>query len=117
MGHPTTLRRGQRVVRVTVESGSRNDFNCECVVLQVGWSKSKAPRPNGGAYDAFIAWENEQPSSPDINGDGAVDALDIGVMLGAWGACGATTSCPADLNHDGSADAGDLVILLAAWTP
>jgi len=54
------------------------------------------------------------PSSnpADINDDGAVNGLDLTVLLGAWG-----TSTPlADLDDSGLVDGLDLAQLLAAWT-
>ena len=45
----------------------------------------------------------------DLNGDGCVDAADMGILLGAWGT-------PAgDLNGDGTTDAADMGILLGNW--
>lgn len=49
--------------------------------------------------------------SPDIDGNGAVNAADLASMLGNWGAPGST-----DLDLDGSTGASDLSILLSAWT-
>jgi len=48
--------------------------------------------------------------SPDLNGDGAVDGADLGLLLAAWGTPGA------DLNGDGTTDGADLGVLLAAWS-
>jgi Pregnancy-associated plasma protein-A/Dockerin type I domain len=50
----------------------------------------------------------------DVNGDGSVNAADLGQLLGAWGPC-AAGSCAADLNGDGATNALDLAILLGAW--
>ncbi len=56
------------------------------------------------------------PACPaDLDRDGAVDGIDLGVLLGAWGPCSGT--CPADLNLDGAVDGNDLGTLLAAWGP
>jgi hypothetical protein len=52
----------------------------------------------------------------DLNGDLAVDAADLTILLAEWGAV-CTTGCVADLNGDGTVDAADLTILLAAWGP
>ncbi|MFO0829305.1 MAG: dockerin type I repeat-containing protein [Phycisphaerales bacterium] len=50
------------------------------------------------------------PNPADLNGDGAVNAADLAILLGAWGT-------PAgDVNGDGTTDAMDLSILLGAWT-
>ncbi len=46
----------------------------------------------------------------DLNGDGSVDGVDLGVMLGNWGPGGET-----DLNQDGAVDGVDLGILLGGW--
>ncbi|MBL9148366.1 MAG: hypothetical protein JNM94_06700 [Phycisphaerae bacterium] len=52
------------------------------------------------------------PCPADLNGSGTVDAADLGILLGAWGACG---SCAADLDQSGTVDAADLGVLLGAW--
>lgn len=51
----------------------------------------------------------------DINGDGHVDATDLSILLGGWGACSNCGSCAADLDHDCDVDASDLSVLLGAW--
>ena len=48
----------------------------------------------------------------DLNGDGAVNAADLSLLLGAWGTAG---EHPADLNGDLLINAGDLALLLGAW--
>ena len=50
-------------------------------------------------------------SGPDLNGDGAVDGADLGIMLAEWGGPGA-----ADLDGNGIVDGADIGLLLAAWT-
>ncbi len=52
----------------------------------------------------------------DFNDDGAVNGDDLGVMLGAWGAC-PSGACEADLNDDGAVNGDDLGELLGAWGP
>ena len=53
----------------------------------------------------------------DINGDGAVDVLDLLLLLAAWGDCPPPPgACPADLNGDGTVDVLDLLLLLANWS-
>jgi hypothetical protein len=49
-------------------------------------------------------------SSADLDGDGAVGAGDLAILLAGWGGSG-----PADLDRDGTVGAADLVLLLAAW--
>lgn len=52
-------------------------------------------------------------SSGDLNGDGMVNAADLGLLLAQWGVC---AGCTGDLNGDGAVDAADLGLLLAGWT-
>ncbi|MFZ9915736.1 MAG: trypsin-like peptidase domain-containing protein, partial [Phycisphaerales bacterium] len=46
----------------------------------------------------------------DLNGDGIVNGIDLGTLLGAWGGSGA-----ADVNGDGIVNAADLSVLLGNW--
>jgi hypothetical protein len=50
----------------------------------------------------------------DFNDDGAVNGDDLGVLLGAWGAC-PSSACEPDLNDDGAVNGDDLGVLLGAW--
>lgn len=52
----------------------------------------------------------------DITLDGKVDAKDLAVLLGAWGAVSETTVKRADVNHDGDVGPTDLAAVLGAWT-
>jgi hypothetical protein len=52
----------------------------------------------------------------DLNGDGAVNALDLAVLLSTWGACPPKGACAADLDGNGVIDARDLAALLSNWT-
>ncbi|MEE9266712.1 MAG: dockerin type I domain-containing protein, partial [Gammaproteobacteria bacterium] len=54
------------------------------------------------------------PTIGDLDGDGAVDASDLAILLGSWGAC---PGCPADLNGDGVVGAFDLALVLGNWGP
>jgi len=58
------------------------------------------------------AFERQVPLAADLNGDGAVDASDLGILLGAWG----SSDAAADLDGDSIVGAGDLGLLLGAWT-
>ena len=53
----------------------------------------------------------EKPCPADIDGNGVVDASDLGIFLAYWG----PKPTNGDFNGDGVADAADLGILLAAW--
>ena len=48
----------------------------------------------------------------DIDGDGAVDSVDIALLLSAWG----TADIRADLDGSGQVGSADITILLANWT-
>lgn len=48
---------------------------------------------------------------PDLDGDGIVNATDLGALLGRWAEPGGV----ADLNDDGIVDGLDLGMLLGAW--
>ena len=58
-----------------------------------------------------LADDCEQGNPADVNGDGVVNAADLSLVLGAWGAAGGA----ADINDDGTVDAADLSLILAAW--
>ncbi len=52
----------------------------------------------------------------DLNGDGAVNNVDLGVLLGSWGPCQQIpTLCGAELTKDGAVNSADLAALLGAW--
>ena len=53
------------------------------------------------------------PCRADLNGDGIVDGVDLGLLFAAWGAC--PGSCPADLDGDGTVDGQDLGGLFVGW--
>ena len=52
--------------------------------------------------------------SGDVNGDGRVDGVDLGMMLAAWGAYEGACRV-ADLNCDGTVDGADFGTMLASW--
>jgi hypothetical protein len=49
-----------------------------------------------------------------LDGNGAVSAFDLALLLGAWGP---NPGHAADFNGDGAVDATDLAILLGNWGP
>ena len=51
-------------------------------------------------------------ASPDLDGNGAVDASDLALLLSAWGAL----QSPADLDGDGVVASSDIALLLSAWS-
>jgi choice-of-anchor B domain-containing protein len=63
--------------------------------------------------DVRVSVEDCEPRLPsDLNGDGAVNGLDLTILLSQWGSSGS-----ADLNGDGTVSALDLTQLLAQWSP
>lgn len=51
---------------------------------------------------------------PDFDGDGSISAVDLGLLLGAWGEC--AYLCPFDLDGDDTVGSADLAILLGKWS-
>jgi Dockerin type I domain len=54
-------------------------------------------------------------ASADINRDGRVNGIDLGLLLSNW-ATSASDQPRADINHDGIVNGQDLGLLLSAWT-
>ena len=50
---------------------------------------------------------------PDLDGNGRVDAIDLGILLLEWGNTGRSV---ADLDRNGIIGSGDLARLLVAWS-
>jgi hypothetical protein len=80
------------------------------------------PRIVGPAVD-LGAYERQSITAPaDLNCDGIVNGLDLGILLINWSippgspGCGGVLPCPSDLNGDGQANGLDLGILLGNWT-
>lgn len=67
------------------------------------------PHCGGGMTGSIVV--TAPPPSPDIDGDGSVNAADLAGLLGNWGGTG-----PTDLDRDGTTGAADLATLLTAWT-
>jgi len=51
--------------------------------------------------------------SPDLDGNGRVDAADLETLRTAWGPC---RDCAADLDGDGRVDVRDMLALLRDWS-
>jgi hypothetical protein len=54
------------------------------------------------------------PCPGDIDGNGVIDGLDLGDLLGEWGQ---NRSAPYDLTGDGLVNGNDLGVMLGAWGP
>ncbi|MBL9149196.1 MAG: hypothetical protein JNM94_10935 [Phycisphaerae bacterium] len=63
-------------------------------------------------FGGFWAATTSASVPGDLNGDGKVDPIDLGILLGAWGPGGGN----ADLDGDGQVGPTDLGILLGGWT-
>ena len=50
----------------------------------------------------------------DLNDDGHVNGIDLAIVLGNWGACGAGI-CVADIARGGWVNGVDLAIVLGSW--
>ena len=56
-----------------------------------------------------------ETTTADFNADGMINASDLALLLGNWGACDGC--CPTDLNQNATTDAADLALLLGSWGP
>ncbi|MCH2160428.1 MAG: hypothetical protein MK085_01000 [Phycisphaerales bacterium] len=74
-----------------------------------GCGESDADSDGDGIADC-----EDTSDGTDLNGDGIVDAADLGLLLAMWGPCQAT--CPADIDGSGVVDGGDLAWILADWS-
>lgn len=75
------------------------------------------PQTGFGRLDAHAALLATPPLAVpgDLDGNGRVDAGDLAIMLGAWGACADCEACPADLDGNCAVDGSDLATLLGSW--
>lgn len=70
-------------------------------------------------FDVFVRDLRGSFVAADLNGDLRVDANDLAVLLGAWGACSGGVGfegCAADFNRDGAVGPADLAFLLGNFT-
>lgn len=56
-------------------------------------------------------WTGVATIPGDLNGSGTIDALDLAILLGAWG----SPAGPADLDRDGVVAGGDLAVMFSHW--
>jgi len=77
----------------------------------MGPTDSSVTYPGWNVDDVEIWAISDIPG--DINGNGCVDQVDLGILLADWGCSGG--GCPGDCDDDGDTDQGDLGILLAHW--
>jgi hypothetical protein len=71
-----------------------------------------------GPFSGATAFQPQtQPLCVDQNGDGDVDSLDLGIVLGAWGTLGYGPSQIGNVDLIGTVDAADIATLIANWGP
>jgi hypothetical protein len=78
-------------------------------------TKENALVPLGLARAPRLVVEAREGSpciAADLDCDGAVNGIDLGILLGNWGTCG---DCAADLTGDGDVNGIDLGVLLGNW--
>ncbi|MAD20162.1 MAG: hypothetical protein CMJ52_08235 [Planctomycetaceae bacterium] len=106
-------------------------------ISTVDSNKSRTTTATSPSGEIVIAWSDDREGSGrrifgqnvradgelgdaalvgDLNGDGVVNAADLGLLIVAWGPCGKGAPCAADLNEDGIVDAADLGFLFANWS-
>ena len=68
-------------------------------------------RTASNAVNGFVLRFDSPASPADLNGDGAVNGLDLTALLANWGGSGT-----GDINQSGEVNGVDLTALLAAWT-
>ncbi len=84
-------------------------FLSDLPITKLNWTSDFGEVINTGIDDVRV---ESAACLADLNGDGAVDAADLAILLGAWGGRGG-----ADLDGSGGVDAADLAVLLGAWGP
>lgn len=67
--------------------------------------------PTGPQAKPFLG-AAPNPCPADLDGNGAVNGADLGLLLSSWGGSGT-----GDLNRDGTVNGADLGLLLSAWGP
>jgi hypothetical protein len=99
-------------------NGTTTDDHFFGVIDEGGVAKIRITNSGGGIeVDHFqFAFGGKCPTTPDLDGDGAVNAADLAILLGDWGACAPRGCCQSDFDDDGTVGPADLGILLGAWT-
>ncbi len=93
---------GETVKLLIKWSRYAGDFHYHCHLLE---------HEDMGTMRTFRVNADGCQVSADLNGDGAVNGLDMALLLGAWGLPGG------DIDGNQTTDAADLAALLAGWAP
>ncbi len=96
--------------RSTMDNSLFPDCNCNGVADADDIARGGSDDFNGNGVP------DECETLGDLDGDGDVDATDLILLLGAWGACDDCEDCPADLDGDCTVGTGDLIVLLGNWS-
>ena len=109
---------GPSNVLVCSDSGCGDDASAQTLVLEGQTLIIRVGSPTEGSegdgvLEIVCTPIGGDPCPEDVNGDGGVDAADLGLLIGAWG----TSNAAADINDDGSVDAADLGLLIGRWGP
>lgn len=92
-------------------SGARPGIYSASISISV--SDEDIPGEKSSTLLLFASVEVVSAAVPgDLDGDGMVTGADLGMLLGAWGAC---DGCAADLDGNGVVDGADLGALLGLW--
>lgn len=93
--------------------GAFTQWGCWSVLEWI--TQPPTPRENALISYAVGQWMPScgLPCLGDINGDRAVGAPDLAMLLSSWGSTG--LGAAADLNGDGAVNAADVAILLGRW--
>lgn len=71
-----------------------------------------------GPFTGSTAFQPQtQPLCVDQNGDGQVDSLDLGIVLGAWGTLGYGPAQIGNVDLIGTVDAQDIAAIINGWGP
>ena len=109
---PGTIRTQQKSGQLCHEAIGQNDI-FRWTLAAAGdvygsYAATSGELGNPGVYVAHYC--DALPCPGDLDGSGAVDGTDLGILLGAWGSAGTP-----DLDGDGTIDGTDLGLLLGSW--
>lgn len=86
--------------------------NLSAVDSESGAIRSIYAGQSADSFRFITPWRIPGGCPADLNGTGAIDGLDLAILLAQWG-----TNGSADLNGDGTVSGTDLTFILSAWGP
>ncbi len=84
-----------------------------CVIVFQHYSSTTSYILNSSTNGVTLRVTYELPCDGDVNDDGTIDSMDLGILLTYWG----PNPTDGDINNDNMVDAMDLGLLLANWGP